>query len=200
MADKIWQVVLTWKSVDQYFQNVLHYRVTEGGSFTDIQYANDIADAFEAGPLSAFLDCLSSTTELRSARIKRVSTPGSPTRIRVYAAGTNPGTRSAHINDTSIGVVLEFPVNLHAKNVTGKVFLGGIADADIVDNAPVGALVTVIDTLATQLLAPMALTVTGTTAKYTIYNRTFQVDTIPASHSIGTHLSSQRRRLVPVLF
>lgn len=199
MADKIWNVVATWFAADQFFQNVLHYRVSEAGGFSDNQIATDILDSFEGVQVPAFLDCLSSSTSLRSLRTRRVSAPGSPTRIRLYGPTDAPGTRSAHVNDTSIGVCLEWPVFLHGKNVTGKIFLSGIADADIQDNLPAPALITAIDTLANQLILPLTMTVTSYTAKYTIYNRANQVDTIPTGHSDGTHLSSQRRRLVPVL-
>lgn len=199
MADKVWQVVATWLSAGQYFQNVMHYRIGESGTHSDLEYAKDLRDGWSAGTLSAFLDCLSSSTDLRSVRVKRVSPPGSPTSITLIGAGTASGTRGANINDTSIGACLEWPVNLHGKNVTGKVFISGVADADIVNNEIAVGLGTAIDTLAGVMITPISLTVTGATARYTIYNRAHQLDTEPTDHSIGVHLSSQRRRLTPVL-
>jgi hypothetical protein len=94
-------------------------------------------------------------------------------------------------------VVVEFPVHLNSKNVTGKIFVSGIIDGDVVDNVINSTLVDFCQALGDSMLVPITLDGGMGNGTYVIYNRQNGFFATPTFAQIGTTVGSQRRRLRP---
>jgi len=193
----VYSLVPTWTAIGQVMQNVLHFQLDESGTGTASQRATALITAFESGPLPAWLDCLSTEVALRSIRCKRVTGGGGPTQIKLYAPEDFPGARAGVIGTTMECPLLEFPVLLHSKNVTGKIFIGGVPDDGIEENGLSTLINTAVNALGASMVAPLTLAGSLGVATFTIYNREFHVDTIPTSHTVSVFIGNQRRRIRP---
>lgn len=193
-----YQLVLAFQGGGQIWQNVMHFELSEAGSGTPQSYAQALGDSFESDILPDMLNCLSGATSLRSMKTKKISGLGGPTSIRLYAAGAQVGARGTPIGNTSECMVLTFSAFLHLKNVTGKIFLAGLADGDITENSFATALIGAAQ--AFQITLTTTLTLAGALgdANYTIYNAETGTNAIPTGSSISTRIGTQKRRLLPV--
>jgi len=194
----VYQLVTTFAGAGQIWQNVMHFRLSEAGSGTTLAYSQALGDSFESDILPDFLTCLSGETTLRSLKVKKISGLGGPTSIRLYAAGAQVGARGTPIGNTSECLVATFSAYLNLKNVTGKLFMAGLADGDIVDNSFATALLGAVQ--AFQITLTNSLTLAGAlgTAQFTIYNQATGTDAIPSGSSIAPRIGTQKRRLLPV--
>jgi hypothetical protein len=194
---EIFSLVATWEGGGQLFQNVLHYNLEETGTFRPDQYAKRLIDAFIAGHLGPWLDCLSTTVNLASLKSQKISGTGGPTVTMAQDPTDYVGTRDGSIGNTSENVVVEFPVHLNSKNVTGKIFISGIIDDDIVDNVINSTLVDFAQAVGDSMLVPIDLLAGAGNATYVIFNRENGFFATPTFAQIGTVIGSQRRRLRP---
>jgi len=193
----VYSLVPTWVGVGQVWQNVLHFQLDESGTGTPAARAAALSFQFLSSQALVWADCLSQTVELRSLRAKRVTGGGGPTTIQLLAAGDLPGTRADNVGTTMEAGLLEFPVLLAGKNVTGKIFIGGLPDDGIEENSLSSVLTAAVDALGDSMLVPLTLAGGLGTAHYTIFNRATGADTIPASHFTSVYIGNQRRRITP---
>lgn len=193
----IYQNILTWEAGGQLFSNVLHYNLEETGSFRPDEYAVKQMDMQELNVIPVWLDVLSTTVTLMSQKCQKIQGTGGPMATRLYGPTDWQGTRSGSIGNTSENVVLEFPVHLNSKNVTGKVFVSGILDADIVDNVITDTVKGLVNALGTSLLGEYSLDSGAGHSQYVIYNRENGFFATPLFRQIGFYVGSQRRRLRP---
>jgi hypothetical protein len=177
-------------------QNTLHVDVAESGSHTPYEYATDIINLWVVSYKTHWLACCTNGYYITSVTSRKVQTPGGPLAVILYAPGAQGGARG---NAAASGLcpVMLFPVLLHGKNVTGRIFLPGVAQTDIQDNVLSASLLTAMSTMSTDLLATWALSVTGVNANVCIYNRANQVNTHVTIYRPSTKPGTQRRRYVP---
>jgi hypothetical protein len=194
MAD-VYRDVLTWTGGGQLFANVLHFSLTESGGARPDQYAAALIDSFESVILPVWLDVVSTTVEVVSQKCQKVTGGGGPSVTKLYGPGDAAGTRAGSIGQTSENIVIEFPVLLNAKNVTGKVFVSGILDADIVDNAFGSTVKTAAEALGTSLLGTYTFAGALGDFHFVIFNRATGFFASPTFRQIGLVVGSQRRRL-----
>jgi len=191
----IYKYVITWTGGAQLFQNVLHFNLEEDGGARPDEYAAALIAAAEGSFIAAWVDCLSTTVEAKSAMSQRITGDGGPSVTKLYSVGEAAGTRDGSIGNTSENVCLEFPVHLNSKNVTGKIFVSGILDDDIVDNNFDSDVITRVEALGTSLLGSISLGGALGPATYVIYNRATGFFATPTFRQIGKRIGSQRRRL-----
>lgn len=192
-----YQFTVTSVCAGQFFQNVMHYKLSESGASNPAAWAAALITAWETSVRAKWLDCQTSTAEMRSLKAKRVTGGGGPTAITLYGAAVHNGTRGTTCSTTAEAAIMEFPVNLNGKNVTGKIFLAGIDDADILNNTFDAPFLTPFNALKTQILTALTLAGGLGTATFTIFNKATQTDTIPTFGAIGLTVGTQKRRLHP---
>jgi len=193
----VYQDVLTWQGGNQLFSNVLHFHLEESGAARPDQYATELIDNIEINLLPVWQDVISTTVHLMSQKCQRITGTGGPNVTKLYAPGDFPGLRAGEIGNTSENVVLEFPVFLNGKNVTGKIFISGILDEDVIDNEIDSTVKTAANALGTTLLASYTMGSGYGNQRYVIYNRETQAFAVPDFREIGLYVGSQRRRLRP---
>jgi hypothetical protein len=194
----VYQIVPTWVCAGQYMQNVLHFKLSEAGSGAPNAHSIALADSFESDILPAWVDAISSSCELRSLRVKRVTGLGGPTNVKLFSAGSAAGGGAATVSSTIEAATLHFPVFLDGKNKTGKIFVGGIPDEGIVDNAISAGERTFLQALIDALGTTLTLSGGLGTANYTIFNPVAGTDAIPSVGGISVYIGTQRRRIHPL--
>ena len=192
----VYQLTITGSSFLQFCQNIMHFELSEGGSGGPYDYAKALLDSWHSSLVTDWLACLPSDYTLSSARAKRVTGTGGPVAIDLQDAGMN-GSRAGTLGMSSNAPLVEFPVLLNGKNVTGKIFFPGANQDDIVENRLLAALETVVDSFGATLLNPLTLSGGLGTAKFCIFNRATKTDTIATISRIPTLVGTQRRRLHP---
>jgi len=194
----VYQLVPTFSGAGQIWQNVMHFKLSEAGSGTTLAYSQALGDSFESDILPDMLNCLSGEATLKSLKVKKISGLGGPTSIRLYAAGAQVGARGTPIGNTAECIVATFSAYLNLKNVTGKIYLAGLADGDIIDNSFATDLLGAVQ--AFQITLTNTLTLAGAlgSADFTIYNAATGTDAIPSGSSIAPRIGTQKRRLLPV--
>lgn len=192
-----YQLIISGRCAGQLIQNVIHYNCSESGTSTAFERARALIDAWVAGVQTDWLAPLATDFELTSLKCKKVSGVGGPTAIAVYPTGTAPGTGDSVCGDTANAALLEFPVFLNGKNVTGKIFHAPIPKTMITDNTLNATVVTQETTLLTTLGATITLAGALGTADHVIYHRATQVGAIPMGNQVSPLIGTQRRRLHP---
>jgi hypothetical protein len=193
----VYQSVLTWIGGDQLFQNVLHFHLTESGTASPQDYAADLNQAIEDNIIPVWIVCIADTVELRSIKSKRVSGTGGFNVIKLYAPGDVAGSGGSPMGNTCECAVLEFPVILSGKNVTGKIFMSGLPDSAVIANGFSSAFLTLAAAFMTNLFDTMTLAGGHGDADFTIYNRVTKADTQPDRGNVGMTVGTQHRRLRP---
>jgi len=194
----VYELDLSGRSGGEYVQNVLHYDVAESGSsFGPYDYAQDLFAAWNSTMRAKWLDINTGDYELTSERSRKVQSPGGPMAVNVESPGTRIGSRGA-LGASGIGPVILFPVNLAGRNATGKIFVPGVANDDILDNVFVNGLPAKLLTFSSNLVIPLTLVTTGVNAQFCIYHRKTQVNTHAAVNRISEKVGTQRKRYVPM--
>jgi hypothetical protein len=101
---KVYQVVTNCHNAQgNFFQNVFHYELSEGGSgTTPFQYADALIDAWLAAIEGAYLDLFGNDVKLDYVQAKRIQTPGGPTSSRIVGddgSGSNLSVSSGAAAD-----------------------------------------------------------------------------------------------------
>lgn len=193
----VYQLVVSGDAAGQLIQSVLHYSLSEIGSFTAFGYAQELLVAWETSVKTPWLAGLSAEYNMKSCRAKKINGGGGPTVIHTYAAASSPGAIAQSVGSTQVASMLEFPAVVNGKNVTGKIFHAPLGQDDVLDNSISGATLTAENALVTVILTQLNLSTAGT-ADYVVYNRTADLSNIPLGGHIGSFLGTQRRRLHPV--
>lgn len=194
---EVWQTVTTWEGGGQLWQNVLFFRLEETGDLTVKEYGENLINGLISDIYPPWLDCVSTTVNISSTKVQRITGEGGPSMTKVWAPTDQPGTRAGSIGNTSENVCLEFPVHLNDKNVTGKVFISGILDDDVIDNVISDDVKTRVDALGTTLVQEYSLPSGGGHYQYVIFNRPTGFFKAPEFGQISGVVGSQRRRLRP---
>jgi len=193
----IYQDVITWEGGSQLFSNVMHFNLEESGGARPDQYATELMNNIEANLLPVWIDALSEGVHLMSQKAQRITGTGGPTVTRLYEPSDWVGTRTGEMGNSSENIVLEFPVHLNSKNVTGKVFVSGILDDDILNNVIDSSAKTLVMALGTTLLSPYTMGSGYGNQQYVIYNKANGFFATPTFAQTGLYVGSQRRRLRP---
>lgn len=193
----VYQLIVSGHGGGEFVQNVLHFRLSEGGSGSHFEYARELCAAF-APVLTAWEACIAATFEFTSLRAKRITGSGGPTAVVTFAAGAQTGSVGSTIGDTAQCLVFEFPVALNGKNVTGKLFMSGITKEDIEENRPSSSVEASAATFLTTLISGLTLSGALGTADFTIYNRANTLDALATVGYVSPVIGTQRRRLHPV--
>jgi len=193
-----YQLTITGSCAGEFMQNILHFHLNEAGAGTLFEYAEALINAFNTSNLNDFLGMLSPDYSCLSLRAKKVSGSGGPTAILGFAAGSQIGGGGTSAGSTQVALLLNFPVALNGKNVTGKMFISGIPAAEVVDNTMSNTLQTAAGTWMTTLFTNLTLTGALGTATFCIYNRATQTDQVVSAGYVSPLVGTQRRRLHPV--
>jgi len=193
----VYEAVITYQGADQLWSNVLHFSVAETGAFRPDEYADAMLTSFEGDIYPPLLDCLSTTVHIASAMAKRVTGGGSVAVTHTYALADFPGTRAGEIGNSSENIVVEFPVLLNAKNVSGKMFISGILDSDIENNEFADTIKTRANAVGTTLLSTFTMASGHGDYHYVVYNRATGFFASPTWRRLSPVVGSQRRRLRP---
>jgi hypothetical protein len=194
----IYQLVVSGQAAGQLIQNVLHYTLNESGSGTFWSYARELCIQFRTNVFNDWLSALGVDFSIVSLRAKRVSGAGGPTSIEVYPPGTWIGGGGTNVGNTAAAALLNFPVHLNGKNVTGKIFHAPLPSDAVVDDALTAGTLTAENTLLTTLGTTLTLAGGLGTADHVIYNRATQTAIVPQGNYVSPLIGTQRRRLHPI--
>jgi hypothetical protein len=193
-----YQLVITASAAGEFMQNVLHFKLDESGAGTPFDYALALCNQFVTDILTPWEAMQSDQVIEQSIKAKKISGTGGATAIVTFASGDQIGANAGPIGDAGQAILLNFPVVLNSKNVTGKIFLAGIRAEDIQNNRPSSLMETNAGTLGTALLGTLALAGGLGNANFTIFNKATGLDTEPPGMYVSPLIGTQRRRLHPV--
>jgi hypothetical protein len=184
----------------EYCENVVHFNGAQTNSPTPESDARALNMAWIAAIQPAWLDCLPTDYALNGLSTKRVNNTGGPSNVflRGGANGTRPGTVAAtHSCPLLIGDYYE-SAGPRPSWRTGRIFMAGVAEADISQNVLAPALVGVLNTLGGLLQTPMGSGPEGPFIS-AIWSRTHLVSHVPLDWEVSLLVGTQRRRLHPVV-
>jgi hypothetical protein len=195
---KLFQITVTGSLNGQFCQNILHYQFEITTTHTPYLDAAALGNAWTTDELDNWLSILPQSYETSSVRCAQVSDGGSATYTQTSGVSGMVGARDAEISVTSIGPLLCFPAML-SRNVVGKIFLPGIAEADIAYGFIDAGLQTAITTFLGNWVP--AITISGSTvgnAYYCVANAARDNWARPDGGYLSPTIGTQRRRARPV--
>lgn len=193
MADDLYAVQIIGSLGGQHVANVLHFEKEGEVSGNPIAGASAVTSMVRAEVEPALMACLPDNYNLQGYKVKRVNNGGGPT-FSTATPGSS-GSRPGVVSTTGIGPCILMPFADGAKYTTGKIFLAGVSEDDIDENAIDPALRALIDALIDILVAPIVAA--GITYVYKILKRSTGLGFTPLSGSVSGKPGVQNRRMRP---
>jgi len=200
MPIETYQAVVTGNSAGQFVQTVWHFLLDNTSSLDPFSAAADLSEALDstASVLGKMVSALPEDYHLLSLRIKRVSTPGGPTNIRlVFNNCPTDGERSGEQQSTQVNpCVIWIPQDDPDK--LGRTFLPGASEDDIDQMQFSPALVTAIDEMITAFKTPADTPNASMNYQGVIWRKESSTRDIITNGYLSPLIGTQRRRLRPV--
>lgn len=176
-----------------FWECVMHYRLTEAGSGTPVSYADRLIAAWLAQCQASLLACLSSDTVVNLIDAKKITAPGGPSISETISQTGNEGTNSQSAVVASD--IAFYPGG--AKNRPGHIFLGGVGlDAivmDVISNPYLAAL----NAFAANMMTTLVLGAGLGDAALTTYTKKTHVDTLVTDFRVKPKATGMNKRTLP---
>lgn len=164
-GEDVYSLVIFANCCNQPVENVLHFRDDNSNGTTPQIQAEDLVTIWEADFESEWLDCLPDNYELIGYKARRVNNTGGPT---FQKPKTGNGTRG-DAGSSALGPCVISSYYDGTNWRSGRIFLPGIAEADITNNQPAAGLVAAVAALEVPLLAPQTGGGAPSTMQYCIF-------------------------------
>jgi hypothetical protein len=135
---------------------------------------------------------------LTSTKSKRITGGGGPTATKVFAPGSEAGTNAGQCDNTAQCALLNYPVVLNGKNVTGKTFMPASPSAAFDSNNVTPTFLALMAAYGNALLTTFTLAGGLGTAKFCVYNRATRTHVFPIVAADSVIIGNQQRRLRPI--
>jgi len=195
MANDIFQLTMLGVAGTEFWESVLNFQSPLTASTAPMQDAEDCITAWQNAAEGNFLDCIPQNVGITGYKCKRINNGGGPTIMKPSSAVF--GNRPFDMIVSCIGPCLVSFFPHGPKFKTGRWFIPGYAAGDMLDNEPAGALVTLLTTLRTQMMAPQVGTLHN--FQYVIYSRKYSIPFTPIAIELSLKVGVQNRRLKPVM-
>lgn len=195
---KLYQLTITGSLNGNFCQNILHYQFEETSSASAFINAVAIANAWVQDQLTNFLSILPGSYYMSSVRCLQISDGGGATYTQTSGVAGENGARAEEVSVFTVGPLLCFPAMVDTE-VVGKIFLPGVAEADIEYGILNSTLQTAIATFFGNFLP--AINISGTVAGnayYCIANAAKTNWARPEGGYVSATIGTQRRRAKPV--
>lgn len=199
MAQETYRLIVTWRSADQFAQNVLHYRMDDAAFASRLLAAEGlILGWLNAEVHFTLLNMVPAACVMKSIRARRITNGGGPEFINVSVDGED-GERTGIMQTSSVGPVIIFNTNGGPRRV-GKVFLPGISDTDVEGGEITQALLDVIQDGANNMMNEFPAVGGGTPQCLLVIPRSNDpsVRSLILQAQISKNTGKQRRRQLPV--
>lgn len=199
MANDVYQLQIIASVAGEFVENVLNFVSTELDGANPGASAAAFLLEWQADNQVAWLAAVSSDYELGGYKAKRVNNTGGPEAVLLAggAAGTFPSPSAV----SGLGAVLTAAyldtVPPPGKYRRTRIFVPGLPIDGWAEGAIQPALRTALETLATQIAAPVAAG--GQTYQYCAYSRATASVFTTGTPAISIKLGAQRRRYKPVI-
>lgn len=198
MATEIYELVTSGTLAGQFVQTVLHLSLDIPSPENPYVSAQQIAVEWldVGGPNDLWNLALPASYLQTSLRVRRVAPSGGATHISLSGVfSTAEGQRDEEISSAQVNPLLIW-IGEDNPSKTGRVFLPGVAEADIDNMSLAGGLLTAMGNFAAAFITGVSPAVGH--AVGCIYRRTLGVGDI-VNHAYSSPLiGTQRRRLHPV--
>lgn len=177
-----------------FWQIVMHYRLSEGGAGDPIKWARGLLTAWLAAMDADLRALLSSDTTVNLIDAKKVTNGGGPSIAQTI---NEVGTAGATVASTVIAVDLAFyPGGL--ANRPGHQYMGGVPNDAIFGDTIQAGYHANMDTYATDLLVQLTLPSSLGTAALTTFSKKTNTDTLVTDYDIRPKVTAMNKRTLPV--
>lgn len=197
MANDVMQLVLVGVIGNEFAENVLYFQSDVANAANPVLEAKNCVDAFIANVQNDWMDSLPNDYELHGYKCKRVNNTGGPTYMAPIAAVAGGRPAASLVSSLAPLLVSSYVETATMKHRTGRIFMPGIADGDVIENELGGPILGQLNAVGADLLATSSSG--GQTFTYGIWSRKYLRFYIPPAINISLLVGTQRRRLHPVL-
>lgn len=195
------QLTITGIIAGQFAQNVLHFFVSTSTDINAYALASGLAVAFHTDHWDFYKDCLPSDYIASSIRVKKIATAdvpgGGPTYTKTVDVAGDTGTRVGTVGVSSACPILIAPFSNGIKNVTGKIYLPGLAEADVAENHLSDSLIGAVVSLADHLIEHCDAAVWGGSYAWRLLSPSQNNLFPPMAGGVSATIGNLRRRNVP---
>lgn len=197
MATSTYRLTISYNTAGQFAQNVLHYDFDDALFTSSIAAAAALNAAFNthcSGPLK---DALSLHTQILSYKSRKV-TGGGGFEAVLLGVTTDVGNRTGDLSASGLAPLIRFVTNA-IPPITGRIFLPGISDSDVIDGFLDAAFFTDLTDLANVLDDTLTLSGGGApTATPVVLSHSPITVSTPIHIAVPSpYLSTQRKRQRP---
>lgn len=199
MANQTYSLVITGNAAGQFVQNVLHYRMDDGGFANRLLSAKGLLDGWIAADLQDnWLAMLPTTYLLQSIKTRRLTNGGGPEYVDVSLQGS-AGTGGTGMQASANGPVIIWNTDGGPRRV-GKTFLPGISPSKMDGGEILDAFLIVLKNNAVPLSQPFNAVGGGSPpCQFCIpRHNDASLRSLPVGVQISKHIGQQRRRQLPV--
>lgn len=199
MPTETYEVTLTGNLAGNFVQNILHIGVNNVGAIGAYLEALDIADTLNqaGGLVELWCTALPTDYTLKSMKVRRVLATGGPTAIILQAAlAYDTGLRSGTIGVSSNSPLLLLLTTLRP-NRLGRIYMPGVAEADIAANVLAAGLITDLDALGAYWQSGGLLAGSGDSWDGQVLRRELGVADAISDTRVSQTIGQQRRRQKP---
>ncbi|SRR5580765_468683 len=197
MATETYRLTISYNTAGQFAQNVLHYTFDDSLFANAVLAAAALNDAFSLHCTAALKAALTTHTQILSYKSRKISSHGGFEAVKPGVAG-DIGTRAGDLSASGLAPLIRFITN-SVPPISGRIFLPGISDDDVIDGFIQAAYFTDMTDLANVLDDSFALVGGGApTASPVVRTNSPVVDSLPIHVAVPSpYLATQRRRQRP---
>lgn len=198
MANDVYQLTMIGTCAGEFWETVQHWEGNLAMGADPVGAADSLITGFIAGCQAELIGLMAEDTFITGYKAKRVNNGGSPTVLHPQSpvAGDVSGTSAT--SGTAICIVSWFQhtVGSITKFKTGRWFLPGLPETNLVGNHLTGGAITDVGTFITAM---STLSSSPYTFTYGTWSQKFTTMFHPTYIAPSNKVGIQRRRLLPVL-
>jgi len=176
-----------------WWQCVMHYQADLTTPIDDLTSAQSLVNGWrDEGPYDNWLIC--SPDELAVTWLDAKQVTPNPGDAWWYDFGENPDNGTAGVGSPLNTSPIIKLYTAATPAIQGRIFMPGVAEADLVENVYTGGYVTNINNLVSAL---RTFTSDGITWSQVVYSPTQDIYALTIAGGIGPIIGNQRRRRVP---
>lgn len=201
MAIEMYEVTLTGVAAGQFCQTILNVNVNNVSGDNPFKVANDLLEEWNTpgNVLELFLDCVSESYSMLSARCRRILPTGGPAQIYLAASlSATDGTRAPSIATSSLAALFIWLTTTRPTK-TGRTFLPALSETDVNNNVLQPGLLAAMTLFGDMYRDGGTISSSGDQWTGAIYRRALNASDDVTNYRVSPVVGNQRRRLRPYL-
>jgi len=193
MANDVYALIIRGTCSGEFWETVQHYQSTVANAGNPVVIADALITGFRASVENDFLQLLGDDNFVLGYSARRVNNGGSPNVMRPITPAAGSISSTSCTAALAYLIVSEYSHSGQFK--TGKWFIPGIPEVNLVGNGYTAGAITDVGTVITD---NAAIAGGGDTFTWGVWSRTYNLFFTPQYAHLSAKVGVQRRRLLPV--